>query len=330
MRIGELKDVAREGIAGGAVAFAIAVASRLLQRQVPQADALVVAVVLGMIVRRALGDRMDIFFKLLPGLATAEAIFLPVGVALYGKNLELGAMVNTHAGTLVQAAIVVAVTFAAILGIGKIPWFGLSRRMLFCLGFGSAVCGASAIAITTPVTECEPDETATALVDNTIAVSLALAFLGFVLKGSLEPMQYAALAGETLHQTSFVRRAVHGMDPEVVTFAMAVKAFRIALLVVSLPLAARFLRRQATVPWYLVAFFLVGVLFLVVPFGPVVRDTVGEIQAVALPVALATVGLRADLAVVASRLIKPLILVLLVFALDVGVFFATRGLTFLG
>ena len=143
-------------------------------------------------------------------------------------------------------------------------------------------------------------------------------------------MQYAALAGETLHQTSFVRRAVHGMDPEVVTFAMAVKAFRIALLVVSLPLAARFLRRQATVPWYLVAFFLVGVLFLVVPFGPVVRDTVGEIQAVALPVALATVGLRADLAVVASRLIKPLILVLLVFALDVGVFFATRGLTFLG
>jgi hypothetical protein len=62
----------------------------------------------------------------------------------------------------------------------------------------------------------------------------------------------------------------------------------------------------------------------------VVRDTVGEIQAVALPVALATVGLRADLAVVASRLIKPLILVLLVFALDVGVFFATRGLTFLG
>jgi len=244
MRIGEIKDVAREGIAGIGVALAIAVASRLLQRQVPQADALVSAVVLGMIVRRALGDRTDIFFKLLPGLTTAEAIFLPLGVALYGKNLELASMLHTHAGTLGQTAIVVAVTFAAILGIGSIPWFGLSRRMLFCLGFGSAVCGASAIAITTEVTECEPDETATALVDNTIAATLAVAFLGFVLKATLAPMQFAALAGETLHQTAFVRRAVDAMDPEVVKFAMAVKAFRIALLLVSLPVAARFLKRQ--------------------------------------------------------------------------------------
>jgi uncharacterized integral membrane protein (TIGR00698 family) len=331
MRIGELKDVAREGIAGIGVALAIAVASRLLQRQVAQADALVVAVVLGMIVRRALGDRTDVFFKLLPGLATAEAIFLPIGVALYGKNLEIAAMLHTHAGTLAQTAIVVAATFAAVLGLGRIPWFGLSQRMLFCLGFGSAVCGASAIAITTPVTECEPDETATALVDNTIAVTVALAFVGVVMRAALGPMQFAAFAGETLHQTSFVRRAVDGMDPEVIKFAMAVKAFRIALLLVSLPIAARVLRRkQAMVPWYLVAFFLVGILFWLVPFGPVVRATVGEIQAVALPAALATVGLRADIGVVGGRLVKPLLLVLLVFALDVGVFYVTRGLTVAG
>lgn len=300
MRIGEIKDVAREGVAGVGVALAIAVASRLLQRQVAQADALVVAVVLGMIVRRALGDRTDIFFKLLPGLTTAEAIFLPIGVALYGKNLELASMLHTHAGTLAQTAIVAAVTFTAVLAIGSIPWFGLSRRMLFCLGFGSAVCGASAIAITTPVTECEPDETATALVDNTIAVTLAVAFLGFVVKGALGPTQFAALAGETLHQTAFVRRAVHAMNPEVVKFAMAVKAFRIALLLVSLPVAARFLQRKATVPWFLVAFFVVGILFWLVPIDPAIQATVGEIQAVALPAALATVGLRADIGVVGS------------------------------
>jgi uncharacterized integral membrane protein (TIGR00698 family) len=327
MRIGQLTDVVREGLGGMGVALAIAVASRLLQRQVPQADALVVAVVLGMIVRRALGDRTDIFFKLLPGLTTAEAVFLPVGVALYGKNLDLASMLHTHAGTLAQTAIVVAITFVAILSIGSIPWFGLSKRMLFCLGFGSAVCGASAIAITTPITECEPDETATALVDNTIAVTLALAFVGLVMRTALGPTEFAALAGETLHQTAFVKRAVDGMDPEVVKFAMAVKAFRIALLLVSLPIAARVLRRHATVPWYLIAFFAVGILFWVVPFGPVVRATVGEVQAVALPVALATVGLRADIAVVGSRLVKPLLLIVLVFALDVGVFMLTRGMT---
>jgi uncharacterized membrane protein YadS len=90
--------------------------------------------------------------------------------------------------------------------------------------------------------------------------------------------------------------------------------------------AARFLERQTTVPWYLVAFFLVGILFWLVPVDPAIRATVGETQAVALPAALATVGLRADIGVVGSRLAKPLLLVLLVFALDVGVFFATRGL----
>jgi uncharacterized integral membrane protein (TIGR00698 family) len=330
MRIGELRDVVREGVAGMGVALAIAIASRLLQRQVAQADALVVAVVLGMIVRRAIGERTDVFFKLLPGLTTAEAVFLPIGVALYGKNLDLAAMLHTHPGTLAQTAIVVAVTFVAILGIGSLPWFGMSKRMLFCLGFGSAVCGASAIAITTEVTECEPDETATALVDNTIAVTLALAFVGLVMKAALGPMQFAALVGETLHQTAFVKRAVLGMDPGVVKFAMAVKAFRIALLLVSLPIAARVLGRKSTVPWYLIAFFVVGILFWLVPFGPVVQATVGEIQGVALPVALATIGLRADIGIVGSRLVKPLVLVLLVFALDVGVFFVTRGLTLAG
>jgi uncharacterized membrane protein YadS len=90
--------------------------------------------------------------------------------------------------------------------------------------------------------------------------------------------------------------------------------------------AARVLKRQATVPWYLVAFFVVGILFWLVPMDPVIRATVGEIQAVALPAALATVGLRADIGVVGSRLAKPLLLILVVFALDVGVFFATRGL----
>jgi uncharacterized membrane protein YadS len=115
------------------------------------------------------------------------------------------------------------------------------------------------------------------------------------------------------------------MAPDVVKFAMAVKAFRIALLIVSLPVAARFLERRTRVPWYLVAFFVVGIVFWVVPVAPAIVTTVGEVQAVALPAALATVGLRADIGVVGARLVKPLLLIVIVFALDVGVFWATRG-----
>jgi uncharacterized membrane protein YadS len=52
--------------------------------------------------------------------------------------------------------------------------FGIKTRVLLMLDFGSAVCGASAIALTAPVTECEPDETAVGLVNNTIAVVLCV------------------------------------------------------------------------------------------------------------------------------------------------------------
>jgi uncharacterized membrane protein YadS len=148
----------------------------------------------------------------------------------------LNVLVGSHPLVIVQVVAIATTTFVAMYVIGK--RLGFKDHYLFMLGFGSAVCGASAIAVTAPVTETEPDDTAVGLVNNTIAVILCLGAVSWVLRPLMGQMEFAALAGSLLHQTGFVKMALAGAAKEVFTFGLAVKSLRIALLTISIPVVS--------------------------------------------------------------------------------------------
>jgi len=275
-----------------------------------------------MSVRLALGSRDWLFFKLLPGIIVAQTVLIPVGITLYGKNLDLRVLVGTHPLVLLQVALIATCTFVLMYVVGG-RLFGLKTRMLLMLGFGSAVCGASAIALTAPVTECEPDETAVGLVNNTIAVVLCLGLISWLLRPLVSDMQYAAMAGALLHQTGFVKMALAGTAKQVVTFGLAVKSLRIALLTVSIPIVSYLLLRRFYLPWFLLSFVAVGVLFSYVPIPEAASQRVLDIYNLCFTAALASVGLNADVRKVGPQLLKPLVLILAVFLADLGLFLAS-------
>lgn len=316
-------NIVVESIPGVALVAALGYLAQVINARVPQLDPLVAALLLGMGVRFVLGAPDTLYFKLLPGLILSRSAFIPLGIALYGQNFNLKALVSVSPLIIVQVMVIVVVTFGTMYGLGKL--FGFHDRMLYLLGFGSAVCGASAIAITAPITECDPDDTAAGLVDNTIAVIFGVALIGLIAKPILDSHAYAALAGSTLMQTGFVKLALESLGPKMVAFGLAVKSLRIALLLISIPTVSYIIRRRVYIPWYLILFLVVGLVFSYAPLPPTVVSTATTAYTWLFTAAIASVGLNAEVHRVSLNLVRPLILVLLVFLVDVVLFLATHG-----
>jgi hypothetical protein len=83
------------------------------------------------------------------------------------------------------------------------------------------------------------------------------------------------------------------------------------------------LRRRFYLPWFLLSFVVVGVLFSYVPIPDVASQRVLDIYNLCFTAALASVGLNADVRKVGPQLLKPLALILVVFLADLGLFLAT-------
>ena len=313
----------REGFVGFALALALGFAASFVSKQVKGLDPLVAAVVLGMAASLVINAREKVYFKLLPGILLAQSIFIPIGIALYGKNLEIKVMLASSPWIFLQVIGITVLTFVLMYWFGKL--FGFNERMRYLLGFGSAICGASAIAIASPVLECEPNDTATGLVDNTIAAVISLYVLSTFVLPHVLSREYAAAAGALLHQTGFVKMALAGGAKNLLEFGVVVKSLRVVLLVLAIPTVSYLIRKRIYVPWYLVLFVVVAFVFSFVPLGAQVSKGVTTLYEICFSAALASIGMNANFLHVFKRLFKPLVLVMLVFLIDLGVWWLTRS-----
>ncbi len=321
---GEMMTIVREGLLGFVLALALGVAASLIAKEIKGLDPLVAAVVLGMLASVAINAREKVYFKVLPGIILAQSIFIPIGIALYGKNLELKVMLNSSPWLFLQVVGITALTFVFMFWLGKL--FGFNERMRYLLGFGSAICGASAIAIASPILESEPNDTATGLVDNTIAAVISMYLLSAFVLPHVLPRDFAAAAGTLLHQTGFVKMTLAHEVKDILEFGVVVKSLRVVLLVLAIPAVSYLIRKRIYVPWYMVLFLVVAVIFSYVPMRSQVSKSVTTFYEICFTAALVSIGMNANPLHVLKRLFKPLVLIMLVFALDLGLWWFTHGL----
>jgi uncharacterized integral membrane protein (TIGR00698 family) len=320
----EVMSALQAGVPGLALALGLGLVAPAVAHQIPGLDPLVASIVSGMLVALVLRSRESLYFRILPGILLAQAVLIPVGIALYGKNLDLPALRATSPWVVLAVVGLAVLTFLLIDGLGKVA--GLARPMRLLLGFGSAICGASAIAIASPILECEPDDTATGLVDNTLAVLLSLAILHAWVLPNVTPKEFAAASGALLQQTGVVKMALASAGAGLLHFGLLVKSLRVLLLVVAIPAVSWILKKQLYVPWYLVLFLLVAVIFSsgAIPEGA--SKAVNTFYDFCFASALASIGLNADIGRVVRRLGRPLVVVMVVFGIDLGLWWVTREL----
>ncbi|MBI5409483.1 MAG: putative sulfate exporter family transporter [Nitrospirae bacterium] len=273
--------------------------------QTPILDPLLVALLLGVMVKAATG-KLD---KLKPGLLSATAIFIPVGIIFYAaNNLNFAKLLEVEKSMIAVLIVVMLVYFAVILLLGRL--FKQKKQVTYLIATGSAVCGASAIAVTAPAVDAEPDDVSVSL----LSVALA-AFVGFAIilpflssLFDLTCKTHCLLSGSVLQFTGmvkasneFVNYLKHDMEhPETVQLALSVKSIRYLALLITVPLFASLVKRKFYIPWFLWAFLaaaLLGTWFYVSNgsfYKSVLTPYIRPIHEISWSIAMAAIGLNAD------------------------------------
>ncbi len=228
------------------------------------ADPLLVAMVIGIVVRTT-GSRAN----LKPGFTLAPIIFIPAGIVFYAaNNLNFIKLAEVETSMIALLMVIMLVYFATVLLLGRL--LGQRKQITYLTATGSAICGASAIAITSPAVEAEPDDISISLLSVALAalvgLFIILPFLGTLF--DITDRSYALLSGSVMQFTGFVkvaalkipflRKEIPGED--LVFLALSVKAVRYLGLLIAIPLFASLTRKRLYFSWILWIFLGAGLL----------------------------------------------------------------------
>ncbi len=272
----------------------------------PAADSLVIALILGIIIRSFIGEQS----KFNSGLKFAPVVFLPVGIIFYGaKNLNFAKLAEVDRSIIFLVIIVIVMYFAVILLLGKL--LGQRKQITYLTAAGSAICGASAIAITSPAIEADPDDISVSLLAVALAAllgfSLILPFIAAFLNISCST--HCLASGSVLQFTGLVKVSNQFVPflskdmptDKMIDMALSVKALRYLGLLIVIPLLASLMKNKFYVPWFLWAFLaagLIGTWFYTKQytfFTMTITPYLSAIHTFSWSVAIAAIGLNADI-----------------------------------
>ncbi|WP_412738653.1 YeiH family protein [Krasilnikovia sp. MM14-A1259] len=310
-------------VAGLGMAAVLGLAATVIGRQVPVLGAPVVAVAAGVLLSPLVRRRSDL---LQPGVAWAKGTVLQLSVVLLGAQLSLGEVLSVGAGSLpvMLGTLGVCLLLAWLAG----RWLGVSGDLRTLIGVGTGICGASAIAATTPALRAKSNDVAYAI--STIFLFNVVAVLVFPPLGhalGLSAHAFGLFAGTAVNDTSSVVAAAGAYGGDAVRYAVVVKLARTLMIIpIVLALTAVTRRREglaetsrtrlaaSLVPWFLVAFLAVAALNTGGLIPGAVRAELGQMALLFIAIALAAVGLSTDVAALRRAGGRPLLLGLILWA----------------
>ncbi len=318
------KKGAASTVPGMLLCLAITAPSLELARYLPSVDALTLSLIMGMIIRNVIGASE----VARPGIRMVSLIFIPAGILLYGTLLDFQNVADMPVLTTATIMICIILFYTVILlAVRKL---GIDHRTGLLIASGTAICGASAIAVLSPVVGARSRDTSMALIVTTTAGLIGALLYPMIADAfSLSDISYGIFCGSTLQQMGIVRLASSHLGDAAVGFAVPVKMLRIAMLApITLFLAGKAaLRPGAGMSasagslrvlkgnWFLPLFVAVALVFSF--FGPAasLRTSVEPFALVFLALALTSIGLSVDFNTIKSSGSRPLLVGVLGWAL---------------
>lgn len=309
--------------AGLGAAAALGLAATVAGTLVPVVGAPVIAVVAGVLLSPLARRRSD---ALAPGLGVAKGLVLQLSVVLLGAQLSLGEVLSVGAGSLPVMLGTLGVCLLLAWLVGR--RLGVPRDLRTLIGVGTGICGASAIAATTPAIRAKSNDVAYAI--STIFLFNVAAVLVFPPLGhalGLSPHEFALFAGTAVNDTSSVVAAAGAYGQDAVGYAVVVKLVRTLMIIPIVLVLTTLTRRRADlpetskarlaaslVPWFLVAFLAVVALNTTGLIPAAAQAALHHVALLFIAVALAAVGLSTDVAALRRAGARPLLLGLILWA----------------
>ena len=191
---------AAEIIPGALLCFVVAAAAeglqdletRLLGRS--WLEALVIAIVLGTIVRTAWtpGPRWRL------GIVFGAKTLLEIAVVLLGATVSAGTILGAGPALLAGVVLVVCASIAVSYGLGRL--FGLPRRMAILIACGNSICGNSAIVAVAPVIGADGEDVAASIAFTAVlGVAVVLGLPALAIAWQMTPRAFGVFAGLTVY-----------------------------------------------------------------------------------------------------------------------------------
>lgn len=311
--------------AGIGLAALVALAAWGIGTLAPLLGAAVAAIVLGVLVRAAWtpGARFD------PGIRFTGKKVLQWSIVGLGFGLDFGEVARTGLDSLTVMLGTLAVAFLSAWALGRL--LRVPGKLTVLVGVGTAICGGSAIAAVAPIIRPQDHETAFAI--STIFLFNLVAVLLFPALGHLMQLSDAGFglwAGTAINDTSSVVAAGYAYSAAAGDYATIVKLTRATMIVpICVVLAALVAWRGErggeaagvsrpglgkVFPWFIL-WFLVASALRTVGLVPAAWLPGLHVAAVAMMVlALAAIGLSADLRKMRAAGARPILLGLGVWA----------------
>lgn len=257
----------------------------------------------------------SVILALIFGIIVGNIVTLPESVGsgvsfTSNKLLELSIIflafsINySHIAALgIESFIVVAIVLFAVVLLS----FFLARKFNcpgstgWLVGFGTAICGSSAIAALSPSVTKEKEDVAISMAVVNLFGTIGMVLLPIILvRLNLETTETGLLIGGSLHSVGNVAGAGYAMSPEVGEAALTIKLARVALLTPGLILYNYLVnkdnvsswREHFKLPWYLIGFILITILVSFVHVPEVFLKNMDAIGKIVLTVAMAAIGMK--------------------------------------
>lgn len=258
------------------------------------------------------------------GISLSSAKMLEWSVVLLAFSMDYKAIGAIGAADFVVIIIVVLVVLLATYYLSKV--LSCPGKTGWLVGFGTAICGSSAIAALAPKIKAEKEDVAISLAAVNLLGSVGMILLPLMFQFfPLAEKQMAFLIGASLHAVGNVAGAGFSVSEEVGQLALVYKMARVALLSPALLfmvwLNARKTEGQAfqfQLPWYLIAFLLISILVSLFPLPEALINTTEFIGKIMLTIAMAAIGLKVHVLRLLKAGQRGLVFALLVFVLQMS------------
>jgi uncharacterized integral membrane protein (TIGR00698 family) len=262
-------------------------------------NGILLALMLGMVV----GNLMKLPALLQPGIGFTSGKLLELSVIFLAFGIDYGHIAALGAGSfsivLIMVVSMVLITYYLARQVrcpGSTGWL---------VGFGTAICGSSAIAALAPRVAKDKEDVGIAMAVVNLFGSVGMIVLPLVLVHfNLSDAELGLLIGGTLHSVGNVVGAGYALSDGVGEVATTIKLARVALLSPALILfnylvsrgEAQGWRAHLQLPWYLWGFLGITLISSVVPISVSLTEGMELSGKLALTIALAAIGLKVSFA----------------------------------
>jgi uncharacterized integral membrane protein (TIGR00698 family) len=279
-------------IKGIFLSILLGVIALLSAQYIPMLNAIVVALLLGILIANV----FTVEQQWNTGISFTSKYFLEIAIIFLGFGISFQDIGNL--GWQVVAILVISIVIVLVSTIYLAKLFSCRASTGYLVGFGTAICGSSAIAALAPKIAEDKNQAGIAIAVVNLLGLVGMLLFPIFLDENIAADTSALLIGASLHGVSNVAGAGYAINETVGDLAITIKLGRVALLAPAMIFFNFMLNKNASfkenikLPYYIIGFILAST---IVTFFSLPQDLIAVFRGIGkvlLTISMAAIGLN--------------------------------------